>query len=305
MKRNKRLGKISVLLLFLCLASLCHAENKAIVLNVSGRAVCEFTVEQEDKTIVKKTKEVAIADILSEGDKITLESDCILKMNYFSTGVQEELAGNGTITVGEKGSQQVKGNLSIKNQKVFSFGERKVPIRKEDLQKFGVDMLRGDEDAAKTGSEIRILRPADTAVRNNTPEFKWKAVKDVKKYVLDINDRRIITDLLYYNADSSIGLEPGKSYLWSVSAENKGAATLYRFKILSEKEAGEVAQWESDLRKKHAENSPELLLSQTLLYQKYSLNDDAADMLSRLSEKYPDNENFIKWRHLLPGYSSP
>ncbi len=302
MKKNNWLWGTSFWV-FLFLGSICHAEDEAIVLNVSGKAVHEGN-----------KNEIAVADILSQGDKITLESDCILKINYFPTGVQEEIAGNGTITVGEKGSQKDKGSIRIKSQTVFFFEKKKSPIRKEDLQGMGVEVLRGDDDAAETGSEICMLRLAQTRSRNRIPELKWKKVTGAEKYRINISDDtdqvypEIETELLNHKLEK-ITFMPGKRYDWNVKAvsgkqiisEAEG-----RFEILTEAEEQELAKREADVRKFCPGNdSPEQLISLAILYQQYKLWDDTAEKLLCLKKKYPDNDTFKKWLLMLPGYSSP
>lgn len=221
MKGNNCLRKI-IVWVFLFLASLCHAADEAIVLNVSGRAVCEFTIKQEDKTIVKKTKDVAIADILSEGDKITVKPDFILNLKYFSTGVQEEISGSGSITVGKNNSQKIDDSIRIKSHTVFSFEPGIKPITNEDMDSL-TGVLRNFENDLKTdsSSQIRMLRLAQTRSRNRIPELKWKKVSGAEKYRVTVP---YDTDQVYPETETlvpcfkaeKISVRPGKFYRWKV-----------------------------------------------------------------------------------------
>ncbi len=82
----------SIFMIFI-LSMICSAQDVAMVVDLKkGRAYYE--------TGDRQSREVILMDFLKTGDKIRLEPDTVLVLNYFDPGVREEISGPGNITVG-------------------------------------------------------------------------------------------------------------------------------------------------------------------------------------------------------------
>ncbi|QTA93174.1 hypothetical protein [Desulfonema magnum] len=278
----------SILMIFIS-SMICSAKDAAMVVDLKkGRAYYE--------TGDRQAREVMLLDFLKTGDKIRLEPDTVLVLNYFLPGVREEISGPGKITLGTDASEK-EGDVKIIASKT-DYLLPKTLLGREDVQQSGAVVLRGDEQS----HNIVILRLADTAVRSSQILFRWQPVKGAGNYMLKIYDTlgsccfqtTAKENRLSYDKSD---LKPDELYSWKVSATANGKTSEGggAFFILDQKTLDKVIRAEKKIRSECPKDSDELLTRLAVIYRYYELNDNAADMLRELHRRYPRNGNIQGW----------
>jgi hypothetical protein len=249
----------------------------------------------------KKGTEVILMDFLTEGEQIRLTPQTILVLNYFASGLREEVTGKGSITVG-KFSSKKEGDVVVKGNRVDYMPPRSV-LNKADMQQTGAVVLRKDRGLSK----ITILSLFNTAVRSIWPVFRWNPVKEAEIYklrVYDVQDRlylEITTDKTSFTYTKS-DLIQGEQYWWTVLAFRKGkilAKGEGQFSIITEEDLEKVIKAERGIKEQYLQESTESMITLAMIYQNYELYDDAVNIFLKLHKKYPQNKNIALYLKML------
>jgi hypothetical protein len=245
----------------------------------------------------KKDRNVALMDFLAEGDRISLESGTVLVLNYFASGLREEIAGPGIITAGSESSLKGQG-VQVKAAKV-DYLPKKGAAGEADVQRAGAVAMR---DLGFKRSKLRLTSPHRTAVRSGPAEFIWRPVPEAEEYNLVLRDSQGetvgqgTTDQTAYRLQTP-PLVRGKEYTWSVKALAKGetlARGTGRFYLLSETSLERLNGALADLNKRYPEDSTESRIARAVLYRTYQLNEQARALLFGLRRQHPQNVNIIR-----------
>lgn len=293
----KRCGLALVIGFFVFLATntICHtAEDTAMVIDIkNGKAYYEAGE--------KKGQEVTHMDFLTEGDQIRLTPRTVLILNYFASGLREEMAGPGSFTVGKSSSKR-EDDVITKADRI-DYLPPKSAIRKGDIQQTGAVVLRTVGGLSK----ITILSLSDTAVRSAQPVFRWQPVEGAETYklrVFDVQDKlffEITTDTTSFTYSKS-DLHRGDQYWWTVLAMARGkifAKGEGQFSVITEESLEKLIQAEREIIKQYPQESTESMVSLAMIYENHELFDDAADIFRKLHEKYPHNKNIINHLKML------
>ncbi|MDM8524963.1 hypothetical protein QUF80_16455 [Desulfococcaceae bacterium HSG8] len=303
---------------FIILSNTACSEDAAMVMDIK-RSTAYYEIGD------KKGREIIILDFLKPGDRIRLKSGAVLVLNYFASGVWEEITGFGKITVGNgrsKGEGQVKiiasepdylppirvgDDRSKKDEDSQSeiiasepnYFLPKAAFSREDLQQSGVTVFRGP------GSAIVL---EDIAFRSPRPIFRWPRVQGAENYVVHISG----TDYNYKGQENSFthnrsDMTRGNSYELKISAMVKDE-TLKEMKrefyILDQESLDKLILTEKKIRAECPEGSTGLLTRLAFVYRYYKLNDESADMLRKLHHRNPRNENIRRWlQKVAPAYA--
>lgn len=257
----------------------CHAEPSAMVVDIKkGKAYYE--------TGEKKDREISPADFIETGENLRLDPGTEIILNYFDRGSREEIRGQGLITVGNEGSETAGDAEIIRSQTDY-------PCPKQIAESEQNETEQNNDE-----STIDILQLKHSVIRSLRPVFRWKAVQGASGYALSVFDARrrlcffMITDSteFVYNRPNLIR---GQTYGWNVFAM-AGSRLLPEgggdFSILAQDRLNEVVRAEKSIREKYPDNSSELLIALAMLYHGYRLNDEAADIVRSLYQKYPEGE---------------
>lgn len=280
---------VSIFMIFIS-SMICSAQDAGMVAGIQ-KAKAFYEAGE------KKGQEVMLLDFLKPGDKIRLEPDTVLILNYFEPGVREEITGPGTIKVGT-GSVRESGTVKIVRTETCKLPP-KVFLRGEDIQQSGAVALRKD---GKRDS-IVILSLAGTAVRPSSRlVLRWQPVKTAELYSLKIYDimnnlhSKAATKETAFICDKS-DLKCNELYTWQVSASAHGKTYEGNgsFSILSENILKKVIQAEDKIKAECPKKSDELLIRLAFIYRYYELIDESADMLRELHRRHPRNGNIQRW----------
>jgi len=293
MKKSEVPAMIAAFLILVS-AAVCSARDAAMVIDIKeGKAYYEAGEE--------KGRELMLMDFPKPGDKIRLESGTVLVLNYFATGVREEITGPGKITIGNESSRETEKVRISRSEPDYIPPKSK--LNREDLQQFGSSPFR---DADPGG--IVILRPTDNTAVRSRPVFRWIPVKGAESYHLRIYDMlekpcfHAETEKSSFSYDKS-DLIPEEIYEWTVStkAEGNTARGKGTFTILGRERLDKMLRSERRVRERYPENSDELLVILAVIYRQYELIDEVADMIRELHHRHPRNRNFERWlRNLSP-----
>lgn len=293
----KKLLSKTVFLFFLMFGpmSIGFAQDTAMVLDLrQGKAFFESGS--------RKGQELMLLDFLESGSEIRLDADAVLILNYFASGIREEITGPGKIRIGKDSSTKMSG-VKIRKSETACLPP-KAMLKKEDVQQVGSGILRGKE------GEIPVFIPADTAFRSAPILFRWQSVKGANRYFFRIYnmveekprfETKVSDSRFTYEKND---LKAGEVFIWRVSAlargkdfEGEGS-----FSILSKKTLDKVTQAENKIRTECADATDEMLTRLALMYRFHGLNRDAADMLKKLLRRHPRNPNIRRWLGMLePG----
>jgi hypothetical protein len=260
----------------------CDAEPSAIVIDIKqGTAYYEAGE--------KKDQEIAPADFIEAGANIRLDPGTEMILNYFAPGIREEIKGQGIITVGNEGSETAGDSEISRSETDYT------PRLEQVAESENTDQNQADQNEAK--NSIDILRPKHSVIRSPAPVFRWKAAEDASTYALSVSDVRgrlcffMITRSTEF-AYNKPNLVRGQTYGWNVSAMAGGkilATGQGDFSILGQDRLNEVVQAEKSIQEKYPKDSSELLTALAMLYHGYRLNDEAAEIVRTLYQKYPEN----------------
>ena len=242
----------------------------------------------------RKGQEVQVMDFLNQGDKIDLVAGATMVLNYFASGVRENVSGPGSITVGTNSSQ--KGGGAAVEAKKVDYMPAEATASLSDTQHAGMVPLRATPDSSK----IKLLSLDRTAVRGGDLVFKWDRVPGADKYVIVVTDllEEVVARKETREAEAGPqlkGLRPGEEYLWTVKAlsgKKLKAVGKGSFYVLDSKDQADVAGAEKKIKKDLPAGSTEGGIALVVLYTKYELNDEARAILEQLKTKHPGNENF-------------
>jgi len=299
MKRRRLTLVLGVFILLTTITICSAAEDVVLVMDIlHGKAYYE--------TGAKKGKEVVLVDFLAEGDTIKLAPQTVLILNYFVSGIKEELTGPGSITVGKSASQP-EGAMVVKREK-SEYIPPKSAISRAELQQSGAAALRG----GKKDSQITLDSLDYTDVRSTQPVFQWRPVEGADTYRIKVSDAQqeilkldVETAETNFTVDKS-GLIRGEEYCWIVLALAKGKIVAKgegQFVILTEERLKEVERAEKAIEMQYPQEAPGRLISLAIAYQHYGLLDDAAAILRKLHKAYPENEHIRNWAQALdPGF---
>jgi len=274
-----------------CLAR--HESDVAIVMNLKGKATFN--------TGNKQDRAVELADCLYAGDRIDLAPDAELVLIFSAGGTREEIQGPGVIHIGETGSSTEDPTASIRRSDLDYLPDDAVV----DLGlRYAATPLRGGADLRPDA--VRLLSLCETKTRHVSPEFRWREVDGVDGYritLFDANDEQILqttTNAPVFRLPRKV-LERGATYCWVVAAlagDETGAAGAACFSVLSSQQLKHLERPEKKIKTKFPESHPEGWMALALLYQKFELFDETADVLNKAAEKFPENENIEKWRRV-------
>jgi hypothetical protein len=274
-----------------CLAR--HESDVAIVMDLKGKATFD-TGDKQDRA-------VELADCLYAGDRIDLASDAELILIFSAGGTREEIKGPGVIHIGETGSRIEDPTASIRRSDLdYLPGDAVVDLG----LRYAATPLRGDADLRPDA--VRLLSLCETRTRHVSPEFRWREVDGADGYriaLFDANDEQILqttTDAPVFRLPRTV-LERGATYCWAVAAldgDETGAAEAACFSVLSAQQLENVERMEKKVKITFPGDHPEKWIALALLYQKFELFDETADVLGKAAEKFPENENIEKWRRV-------
>lgn len=291
-------------LIIVILPVFCHAlDDSAMVLDIPAGGVYYDSGDQ-------KGKSVQILDFLSSGVRLKLENNAKLFLNYFESGIREEIHGSGILEIGTAKSH-ASTTLLVKNEKAFELpGKAVMDIR--DLQHMGTTVLRSAGAREKRHNELGKIIPltlSDTNVKNKHPVFSWRAVKGAEKYRIRLSDA---SDALQREVEiretswryEKNDLADGELYWWTVlafSSERIIAKGEGQFSLLSKDELKEMEEKERRISRQCADSEMERMLYLAILYQQYDLLDDSIGILKTLHAEHPENGNIRKWLEVLLG----
>ncbi|MDM8549734.1 hypothetical protein QUF72_06645 [Desulfobacterales bacterium HSG2] len=290
---------IAALFVILISSSVCFGKDAAMIVDLRGKAFYESGGQQ-----------IILMDFLKTGDEIRLKPGAVLILNYFASGIREEITGPGSITIGIEQSSK-EGNVNVSCSKT-DYLPPKAVLSREDVQQSGATAFRGLGDPDKIvilgdPDKIVILGPADTAVRSH-PLFRWKSVRRAESYRFRIYDAQ---KSLYFETKTfetktkeinfsydKLALNEDEDYIWTVSAMRAGKVLAMgngEFSVLNKKNLEELIRAEKKIKTAFPEDSAELLISLALTYRHYKLYDEAAEIVGKLERLYPGNQNIRNW----------
>ena len=300
---RKVLIGMGIVLIALSWAQGAAAEDAAMVVDLKGGSA-RFAAGP------RQGRQVELMAFLVRGDKIQLEPGTTLVLNYFASGLREEISGPGSVVIGLKSSQ--KGNAAVKSVKVDYIPARARTAPRE-AERAGVVTMRSGPRALPLSKEIQVLEPVRTAVRALPVRFVWRPVSGVGAYEVTLTDS--VNNTLYSRnvADvvdicASPDLPRGRELNWRVETRVEGGLPARgggAFYILSPAQVKEVAHAEAYIAKAYGPGSTEALVARAMLYTKYQLNDEARFVLLTLKEKQPKNENLVRYIQTLRDNFTP
>jgi hypothetical protein len=261
------------------------AEDAAMVVDIQGTPA--FYTDGEERT-----REVGLMDFLTPGDRIMLDAQTVLILNYFASGIREIISGPGVVTIGKESSRET-GGAKIEASKV-DYIPPPTEVESGDDQHMGAFALRSP---APPLPEISLLGHDRTAVRSTPVKLGWLPVKGADKYRLTVSVRggakvfETDTQDLFFILENR--LKPGREYIWRVIAlagEKALAGNVARFRLLDLSSLTRLIILEQNIEANTPRNSDEAKISKAMLYKKYGLNDEAGGLLSDLKDRYPGNE---------------
>ena len=280
---------VIVFFLMFTAIAISFAQDTAMVIDLKqGKAFFE--------TGSRKGQAVMLLDFPEPGSRIRLEANAVLVLNYFASGIREEITGPGKFRIGKDFSKKLSGVKISKSETDYLPPE--AMLKKEDVQQVGADVLRREE------GEIAVFVPADMAFRSSSRiSFRWQSVKGAENYVLRIYhmtedtpcfETKVSEPRFVYGKP---GLKAGGVYKWRVSAlaNGKDFEGEDSFSILDKKTLNKVIRAEKKIRTECPDASDEMLTRLAMIYRFYDLNSDAADMLRKLLRRHPQNQNIRRW----------
>jgi hypothetical protein len=159
-----------------------------------------------------------------------------------------------------------------------------------------------EADAAARSGGLLPVTPNRTAVRRPPILFSWRPVTGAEAYefvMADANGNTVVTaknrvPQITYTADD---LEAGQEYAWKVTARGRDSVLAEgagRFFLLRPAALNKVGQAEKDLQARHGSLEAQAsLTARALLYQKFQLNDEAREVLTKLRQAHPGNTRII------------
>lgn len=294
-----------IIVFFLVAHGVATAFDDTMVMHLDGAAVLLMGES--------RPQPVQVADFLHEGDRIRLAEGAKLVLIYSGSGTREEIAGPGTIRVGEAGSEVEAKPALVKSSEAAFPSKGALELARYAATTLRAKPFRGEKtansgDGSRTGPDtIRILNLCDTTIRSTRPEFRWRPVEGAEKYLVRIFDERDEMVFETTTARASLAydgttLDHGKEYLWTVSAHVGGRMVAKRdgwFFVLEEERIKALKKTERAVGARFSENDPEGLLSLAMICQEYNLRDEAAEMVAKLRAHYPDNEKFVNWERSI------
>ena len=152
--------------------------------------------------------------------------------------------------------------------------------------------------AGEKQSELRVLEPVGTAVRDARPRFRWSAAPDVSGYTINVVEETsgalVVSEQLAAEVTEWQPREPlpaGELYQWEVQALRDGAVVANspkppepeaRFQVLSEAKLAELEE------AKRASNGSHLVMA--IANARAGLLDEALREFRVLSEQNPEAE---------------
>ena len=279
-----------------------HASSdSAMVLNIENGEVLYESGHQ-------KGMHVQILDFLSQGDRLKLKGKSKLFLNYFESGIKEEICGEGILEIGNAKSH-FTDTLKVKTQKAFEMpGKAIMNIR--DLQHVGTTVLRSAGFSKKKQAELIKIEPLtliDTNVKTKHPIFSWQAVDGAELYRIKIFD---FSDHLYQEVDTSNSswvykkndMVNDKLYWWTILAFSNDriiAKGEGQFSLFSKNEQNEIEEKEQAILLQCSDSKVEQKLYLAILYQQYDLIDDTVSMLKSIYAEQPENKNILRWLESL------
>ncbi len=277
-------------------ATIYASTDSAMVLNIlSGKA--QYCSEERKGEIVQ------ILDFLAKGEQLNLEGDARICLNYFESGIREEIRGNGRIEIGTEQSEPF-GNLQISNSKAFEMpGKAIMEIR--DLQHVGTTVLRSAVRNIPMKNEILDIQPltlTDTNIKNPHPIFSWNTVTGADHYRIRLTDT---SDDLQWEIDTKDPfkkyaghLKNGELYWWTVLAFANNRIIAKgdgQFSLLSRAEIEKIEAAEQTIVRNFPYSETERLLYHAMLYRQYELFDDLTLIVRSIYKKQPKNPTIRQW----------
>ncbi|MDY6852704.1 MAG: hypothetical protein SV487_11615 [Thermodesulfobacteriota bacterium] len=271
------------------------AEDAAMVVDVKNRDAVYESGE-------KKGRVVMLMDFLAQGDRIKLGPQATIVLNYFASGLREEISGPGVITAGLQASRKNEG-ADIKAAKV-DYIPPQTAARTSDVQHAGVVALRDTKNKTK---KLFLLALSDSAARSLPLRFRWAPVSGAEKYDLVLTD---VLDTIVFKTGTDQTevlfqedkLVLGEEYWWKVRAMSGPevmAKAIGQFHVLTLEDLGKLEQSEQDIKKRFSQGSAESQIALAMLFQNYRLNDEAKVILLGLRKKHPRNSNIIRQLKML------
>ena len=286
-----------VVLCLLALFSECLAQRNsdvALVMSLEGQATFKNGKEQK--------RPVELADCLYMGDLIELERGAEMVLIYSAGGTREAIKGQGILEIGETGSIAKDGEVFIHRSDLDYLPNTAVV----DLgDQYAATSLRGD--SSPKPDAVQLLSLCGTKTRSVAPEFRWRQIDDVDRYRLTLfneNDEQILETLTVAPVFQlkQIVLEGGSSYCWVIAAiggGKTGAMGTGCFSVLPAQQLKKVKSVENRIQTTFPAGNSEGLIALALLYQKFDLFDETANILRDAIARYPENETLEKWRHMI------
>ncbi|MFH1092278.1 MAG: hypothetical protein V1742_11995, partial [Pseudomonadota bacterium] len=244
----------------------------------------------EYRSGLKMGQPVLPLDFLAQGDRINLPANSTLILNYFASGVREQLAGPGTITIGENGSR-LDGAADMKTSETV-FRPPDVILSQFESLHIGAIALKSASSTPQLNIFTNPLKPDKTAVVSLNPVFSWKRLPAADKYRLRVSEAKGVLKLdVTVNADryqhQSAFLDPGQEYSWTVEAlEAKPPVTVQgSFRVLSLDQVKDLQEKESRIKTAYGPDSTETLVSLALLYKSFGLEAETANILKMIQQR--------------------
>jgi hypothetical protein len=269
---------------------------------------------------------VMIMDFISAGQRLRLERDAELVLNYFDSETREAVSGPGRLTVESTGGRPAGDDLTIHREQAVELPQ-KMGVGQTDSQKAGTVVMRSIQPGAarESGPGLLTRRKKDyqalmaqpntfkplslyqTAVDTVHPVFRWEPYPGADSYQIIVSDPAgvdLVTTLVVDNFYQYQGppLMAGQEYAWKVYAARdqiKVGKTQGRFTILDADSIQRLREKIEAIKQRSGGHPTEVRLMAALLYQGYGLYDAAADTLKPLVEQYPQNDNLASRLTLL------
>ena len=304
--RNKSMTVgLAFFVVWMCLAGSATAEDAAMVVDLKGDQLSYVGGDLAGQGIV-------LMDFLAAGDRVEIKAGTTVVLNYFASGVREEISGPAVVTIGTEGSRK-EGEGAIKSEKV-AYLPPQSQTTKGDSGHVGATVMKSSDSShvgsillRSTGREMSdevAIAPSSlssTAVRNAPLIFRWQPVNGAEKYqiAVKVGQEEILktsTDKTAYTFEKS-GIPRGVEISWSVEALagdkviGRGAAKFY---LVALPKLQEIADSEQAMAKEFPGESIEGLIARVMMYKQYELNEEARELLLKLREKYPRNVTIVR-----------
>ena len=234
-RRRAALWWFVALLALSLTVSQAQAQAVAVVTNVKGSVT---------RTVASVGAPVALLSELAPGTDVALQAGAILNLVYLKSGVEFQLTGPSRVVIDAAEPTLLSGNGPVTRSSLVA--AQTVKLQTEN----GRVVLGGIVMRGMGTQRFKLLEPTGK-VLDVRPQFVWLAPAGATAMRLVLRDEgsdRILVSAAVtgdrWTPDSSVVLQPGVNYLWSVEATLPEAGSLVRssyFSLASEPERQRMA----------------------------------------------------------------